>query len=204
MIRWPWTNLHELNLDWIVSKMKELIERVDAFGDRISVGSVETLPAGQAASVSIIGNLDEGLTFDFQIPRGNTGATGPQGPQGETGATGATGPQGPQGPAGQDGAVAIHYTPFITPNETGNYVIAAGASETIHIPRYAGINSDFENFIGIRGYMLNSGLSCPLSISAVVTESGTHDGIGIIVYNNSDSTVTIAKSSCSFQFTYWS
>lgn len=133
MIKWPWTNLHELNLDWIVSKMKELIERVDAFGDRITVGSVETLPAGEAASVVINGNLDDGLTFDFQIPRGNTGATGPQGPQGETGATGATGPQGPQGPAGADGANSIVRSSQITIDTTASASpIAAGSVGTYY------------------------------------------------------------------------
>lgn len=91
MIRWPWTNLHELNLSWIIQQMKSLIERVDAFGNRITAGSVDTLPAGQSASVIIRGGLDDGLTFDFQIPRGNTGATGPQGPQGVQGPKGDSG-----------------------------------------------------------------------------------------------------------------
>lgn len=159
MIRWPWSNLHEMNLNWIIQKMKELIERVDAFGDRISVGSVETLPAGQAASVTVTGGLDDGLQFDFQIPRGNTGATGPQGPQGETGATGATGPQGPQGPAGPTGpqgpagANAILTSTSISVESS--VTIAANGYGTIKFP-LTGIVNDAAHVIGVKEYNLSS------------------------------------------------
>ena len=202
MILWPWSNLHELNLDWIIQKMKELIERVDAFGDRITVGSVETLPAGQAASVIITGGLDDGLTFDFQIPRGNTGATGPQGPQGETGATGAAGPQGPQGPAGQDGAGAILKTPWLTPTDSGNLTVSAGSINTIHIPYYTGVNAN--TFICVSQFMLNDMTSTPLTVIGVSLESGSHTGVGITVYNPTSSAVTIAQSSCKAVIAYWS
>lgn len=84
-IRWPFTTLQNMNLNWLLQQMKTLIEKVNAFGNKITVGSVETLPAGQAASVTISGDLDEGLTFNFEIPRGNTGATGATGEKGEKG-----------------------------------------------------------------------------------------------------------------------
>lgn len=195
MIRWPWTNLHELNLDWIIQKMKELIERVDAFGDRITVGSVETLPAGQAASVAIRGNLDDGLEFDFEIPRGNTGATGPQGPQGETGATGATGPQGPQGPAGQDGAVAIQ---TISCTNSAAVTLAAGSLGDIYFPIPAGPNLD--NIIGIQQIVMP--VNATVIIQSVVISSSRR--LDLRVMNPSSSSVTINASSVIALLSYWS
>lgn len=82
---YPWSNAHELNLNWLLEQMKSLVEKVNSYGNKVSASSVETLPAGEPASVAISGDLDTGLTFEFSIPRGNTGATGPQGPQGVPG-----------------------------------------------------------------------------------------------------------------------
>lgn len=59
-----------------------------------AIGTVKTGTA--AATVSVSGST---ATFNFTIPKGETGDTGPQGPRGETGST------GPQGPAG-----TVNYT----------------------------------------------------------------------------------------------
>jgi uncharacterized protein (UPF0254 family) len=75
----------------------------------IAVGSVTTGAAGSAATVTNVGS-SSAATFNFSIPRGDTGATGAQGSQGIQGATGATGAtgaqgiQGIQGVAGADGS----------------------------------------------------------------------------------------------------
>ena len=53
----------------------------------VEVGTVTTGSAGSSATVTNAGS-SSAATFNFSIPRGDTGATG------------ATGPQGPQGPAG--------------------------------------------------------------------------------------------------------
>ena len=80
----------------------------------IKMGTITTGNAGTNASVtsSVSGTT---TTFNFTIPRGNTGATGPkgdtgpqgiqgiQGPTGPTGAKGDKGDTGPQGPAGANG-----------------------------------------------------------------------------------------------------
>lgn len=114
---YPWSNAHQLNLNWLLEQMKELVDKVNSYGNKVTASTTTTLPAGEPASVVISGDLDTGLTFDFSIPRGErglqglTGETGPQGPQGETGATGAT---GPQGPAGQDGANSILKSATVT------------------------------------------------------------------------------------------
>lgn len=159
IIKWPFTTLQNMNLNWLLEQMKQLIEKVNAFGDRVSVGSVETLPAGSAASVTVSGDLDEGLTFSFEIPRGDrgaTGATGPQGPQGATGATGPQGPQGPQGPAGPagaDGANAILTSTSISVESS--VTIAANGYGTIKFP-LTGIVNDADHVIGVREYNLSS------------------------------------------------
>ena len=74
----------------------------DGAAATIAAGSTTTGSAGSSASVTNAGS-SSAATFNFTIPRGDTGATGAtgsQGPQGDTGATGATGATGPQGPAG--------------------------------------------------------------------------------------------------------
>lgn len=124
MIRWPWTNLHELNLDWILAKMKELIEKVEAYGDHVTA-SATTGAAGTDASVTVTGDLDTGLDFAFTIPRGNTGATGATGPQGPEGPQGPTGATGATGPAGADGANSILKTSQVS--ISASVTVAAGS-----------------------------------------------------------------------------
>ena len=84
-IKWPFSNLHTLNLDWLIARMKELEEKVVSYGTKVVGVTTTTGAAGSQANVDISGDLDSGLSFDFTIPRG------PQGPQGETGATGPAG-----------------------------------------------------------------------------------------------------------------
>ena len=64
---------------------------------------VGTVSSGRTAQV-IANNTDTGVSLDFVVPIGATGATGAQGVKGETGATGATGAQGVKGETGATGA----------------------------------------------------------------------------------------------------
>jgi hypothetical protein len=72
----------------------------------IAVGPTTTGPAGTNASVTNSGSSSN-ATFNFTIPRGNTGLTGPPGPGGPAGPPGPTGPAstvpGPTGPLGPTG-----------------------------------------------------------------------------------------------------
>ena len=92
----------------------------DGVSPMVEVVHVDTLPAGQSATVENVGTQQD-VRLVFGIPQGQqgiqgeTGATGPQGeqgiqgPQGDQGIQGQQGVQGPQGikgeqgPAGEDG-----------------------------------------------------------------------------------------------------
>lgn len=65
----------------------------------ITIGTVETLPAGSSVTASITGQTPN-LVLNLGIPKGPQGDPGPEGPQGPKGDQGEPGPQGPQGPAG--------------------------------------------------------------------------------------------------------
>ena len=83
----------------------------------ISIGNVDTLPAGQEAYANMTGTaLNPVLNLGIpQGDKGDTGEQGPRGPQGvpgakgdkgdkgDTGEKGLQGPQGPQGPKGDPG-----------------------------------------------------------------------------------------------------
>ena len=69
----------------------------------IKVGTVTTGNAGTNAVVTA-STSGTTTTFNFTIPKGNTGATGAKGDKGDKGDTGAQGPQGLKGDTGATGA----------------------------------------------------------------------------------------------------
>ena len=71
----PYTNVHELNLDWIIEKMKYLIDQWESYGTEVDADAV----AGLAPAVTVTGDLKEGLTFHFTLVKGDQGDAGPQG-----------------------------------------------------------------------------------------------------------------------------
>lgn len=71
----PYTNTHELNLDWIIDVMKQLWEEWNSYGTTVTADAV----AGLYPHVTVEGDLKEGLTFHFTLVKGD------QGVQGETG-----------------------------------------------------------------------------------------------------------------------
>lgn len=96
---YPYTNFHSLNLDWIIKSMLELEQEWLSFTGNVDA----TAHASEDPEVSVTGDLQSGLTFDFGIPEGPEGPAGPAGPQGVAGPTGPVGPAGPQGPQGIQG-----------------------------------------------------------------------------------------------------
>lgn len=103
----PYSNLHELNLDWIVDVMKgyenaefRLVEssefKLVVTTDPETLLKTFTLYAPKGIKG------DTGATGPAG-PQGPQGLIGPVGPQGEKGDPGATGPEGPAGPEGPQG-----------------------------------------------------------------------------------------------------
>ena len=79
----------------------------------IAVGTTTTGAAGSSATITNSGTSGA-ATFDFAIPRGDTGATGPQGPQGDTGAAGSLS-------GASDGTAAAPSISFSADTNTGLY-----------------------------------------------------------------------------------
>lgn len=77
----PYTNFHEMNLDWVIKSMKDLEAEWESFNADVTA----TAQTGTTAAASVTGDLRSGLNFNFTLPKGDTGATGPQGPQGPRG-----------------------------------------------------------------------------------------------------------------------
>ena len=81
--KFPYTNFHELNLDWLVAQVKNLAKGLPAGGT-----------TGQVLAKK------SGTDFDTEWTDPTAGPQGPQGPAGPTGPTGATGATGPGVAAG--------------------------------------------------------------------------------------------------------
>lgn len=118
----PYSNLHELNLDWIIKVMdgyeNATFEVIESESFRLDVTTdPETLrkhfvfflprgaqgPEGPQGPRGPQGAKGEKGDTGPQGPRGPEGPLGPQGQKGEKGDTGATGPEGQQGPQGAPG-----------------------------------------------------------------------------------------------------
>lgn len=82
--KYPYTDFHDMNLDWIIAEMKQLVEDWEGFSGRVSADA----HVSETPEVTVTGDLKDGLLFDFglvQGPRGLTGVQGPQGPKGDAG-----------------------------------------------------------------------------------------------------------------------
>ena len=85
--QFPWTNFHELNLDWFLSKFKQFTDNFLG-----TTATAESVPYGTQPSVTVTGGeLDEDtdvtdpFTFNFKIPAGQPGQQGEQGVPGQNG-----------------------------------------------------------------------------------------------------------------------
>lgn len=71
----PYTNIHELNLDWLISTVKQIKEEWENFGYSVTAQALK----GSPTSVVVTGDLETGLNFRFTIEPGEQGDQGPQG-----------------------------------------------------------------------------------------------------------------------------
>ena len=128
---YPYTDFHEMNLDWIIKEMKELIDEWESFGGNVSATAHETLQP----EVSVSGDLKTNLSFDFGLVRGNEGPRGPEGPE------------GPQGKGLEILGVYATLSDLQTAHPTGNagdiYLVGSGGSYVIYV--WSEDNSDWEN-----------------------------------------------------------
>ena len=77
----PQVDTHELNLDWIIRQMNELIDEWKS----VQTGVTASAEPGDTAEASVSGDLTTSLNFHFVLPRGDKGDEGPEGPQGPSG-----------------------------------------------------------------------------------------------------------------------
>ena len=170
--QFPWTNLHELNLDWFLSKFKQFTDNYLG-----TTATAESVPYGTQPSVTVTGGeLDEDtdvtdpFTFNFKIPAGE---------QGE---------QGVPGTPGQDG-----FSPIAT-------VTKSGDTATITITDAQGTTSatisdgdDFYNSVrpvysafmdeltAVKSYPVNNGRQITVNKNHItVTRTGTGTSFGLL------------------------
>ena len=120
----PYTNFHEMNLDWILQELKKLVDEWDSFGGTVSASA----HVSASPEVSVSGDLKDGLAFDFGLVQGPRGFTGPEGPE------------GPEGPTGEGLEILDEYatlTDLQTAHPTGTagdmYLVGTGGSYTLYL-----------------------------------------------------------------------
>lgn len=120
----PYTNFHEMNLDWILQELKKLVDEWDSFGGTVSA----TAHVSASPEVSVSGDMKDGLAFDFGLVQGPRGQTGPEGPE------------GPEGPAGSGLQILDEYATLSdlqTAHPTGSagdmYLVGTGGSYTLYL-----------------------------------------------------------------------
>lgn len=77
----PYTNLHSMNLDWIIETVSQIKKEWDEFGYSVTANAV----AGTYPNVEVTGDLIHGLNFKFTLVKGDKGDKGDTGAQGEEG-----------------------------------------------------------------------------------------------------------------------
>lgn len=65
--QFPYTNFHELNLDWIIQEMKKLREDFDSLPDAIIEKLIATFKPGNFINVKLLGAKGDGVTDDTLI-----------------------------------------------------------------------------------------------------------------------------------------
>ena len=120
----PYTNFHEMNLDWILQELKKLVDEWDSFGGTVSASA----HVSASPEVNVSGDLKDGLAFDFGLVQGPRGQAGPEGPE------------GPEGPAGTGLEILDEYATLAdlqSAHPSGSagdmYLVGTGGSFTLYL-----------------------------------------------------------------------
>ena len=76
---YPYTDFHEMNLDWIIREMKKLVDDWASFATNVTASAHEA----SQPEVTVTGDLKTSIDFDFGLVKGPEGPEGPEGPQGK-------------------------------------------------------------------------------------------------------------------------
>ena len=76
---YPYTDFHEMNLDWIIREMKKLVDDWASFATDVTASAHESIDP----EVTVTGDLKTSINFDFGLVKGPEGPEGPEGPQGK-------------------------------------------------------------------------------------------------------------------------
>ena len=78
---YPYTNVHELNLDWVIKTVQQIKKEWGEMGFSVTADAIR----GANPNVVVTGDLINGLNFTFTLVKGDKGDTGNTGAQGLTG-----------------------------------------------------------------------------------------------------------------------
>lgn len=87
--KYPYTNFHEMNLDWMLNELKYLVDEWVKFEHTYSEVTAEAYNNPEA--VATVEKTSSGLHFEFGLPKGERGERGIRGEKGEKGEKGDTG-----------------------------------------------------------------------------------------------------------------
>lgn len=120
----PYTNFHEMNLDWILQELKKLVDEWDSFGGNVTASA----HVSASPEVNVSGDLKDGLAFDFGLVQGPRGQQGPPGQE------------GPEGPPGTGLEILDEYATLAdlqSAHPTGSagdmYLVGTGGSYTLYL-----------------------------------------------------------------------
>ena len=78
---YPYTNVHELNLDWVIKTVQQIKKEWGEMGFSVTANAIR----GANPDVVVTGDLVNGLNFTFTLVKGDKGDTGNTGAQGVPG-----------------------------------------------------------------------------------------------------------------------
>lgn len=87
--KYPYTNFHEMNLDWILNELKTLVDEWNKFEHTYTEVTVEAY--NSTTPEAEVEKTPTGLHFEFGLPQGEKGERGIRGERGEKGEKGDTG-----------------------------------------------------------------------------------------------------------------